>query len=191
MAATDLVSTETLLSTFTNRAESVGVKVDRVGSSQEASNWLANLRNEFEAPDLKMSIELVQAAPELMSAIDLAGLARSTPEAVDDVKDAPFGVSVAKLAVAETGSVLLAEESLMARAVGLLTLAHVTICRTDDLVPKLEEAAVALREIASQPNGGYATLVTGPSRTADIELSLTIGVQGPARVWVLFVDNLT
>ena len=48
-----------------------------------------------------------------------------------------------------------------------------------------------LREIASRPGGSYATLVTGPSRTADIERVLTVGVQGPARIAVLFVDDLT
>ncbi|MDQ3413285.1 MAG: lactate utilization protein, partial [Chloroflexota bacterium] len=41
------------------------------------------------------------------------------------------------------------------------------------------------------PGGAYATLVTGPSRTADIERVLTVGVQGPARLIVLFVDELS
>jgi L-lactate dehydrogenase complex protein LldG len=191
MTTTETSTIEDLLTTYASRAEPVGVKVERVASSQEACAWLASLRPELEAPELAISAELIEAAPLLKSALDGAGVSWSTPADLDTVKDAPFGVSIAKLAVAETGSILLAEASLTARAVGLLSLAHVTVCRTDDLVPKLEDAAIALREIASQPNGGYATLVTGPSRTADIEMSLTVGVQGPARVWVLFVDNLT
>ncbi len=95
------------------------------------------------------------------------------------------------MAIAETGSIMLAEESLADRAVGLVSIAHVTLCRTSDLVPSLADAATVLREIASRPHGGYATLVTGPSRTADIEMSLTVGVQGPAKVYALFVDDLT
>ncbi|MDP9363469.1 MAG: lactate utilization protein, partial [Chloroflexota bacterium] len=87
-------------------------------------------------------------------------------------------------------SVLLAEPTLHDRAVGMLTVAQLVLCPTAALVPSLDEAAPTLREIALRPGGGYATLVTGPSRTADIERVLTVGVQGPARVEVLFVDDL-
>jgi L-lactate dehydrogenase complex protein LldG len=75
--------------------------------------------------------------------------------------------------------------------VGLLTIAHITVVRSSDLVPSLSEASIALREVALRPGGGYASLVTGPSRTADIEMSLTVGVQGPARVFIIFVDELS
>ncbi|MFL5760013.1 MAG: lactate utilization protein C [Thermomicrobiales bacterium] len=190
-----MTTTETkfdaLLATFTGRAEPVGVQVSRIARCDDAATWIANLRAELAAPTAAVSSEVVAAAPDLISALDVADIPWFAPADPQAAKDAPLGVSIAKLAVAETGSVLLAEESLSARAVGLLSLAHVVICRTADLVPSLEEAATVLREIAVRPHGGYATLVTGPSRTADIELSLTIGVQGPARVWVLFVDNLT
>jgi L-lactate dehydrogenase complex protein LldG len=191
MTTTDTRTTEALLMTYTSRAEPVGIHVDRVNTSDAAATWLANLRTELEAAELAISSEVVAVAPGLISELESAGVAWITPADSETAKDAPLGVSVARMAVAETGSVLLAEESLAARAVGLLSLAHVVICRTSDLAPTLEEAAAALDEIATRPGGGYATLVTGPSRTADIELSLTVGVQGPARVWVLFVDNLT
>jgi L-lactate dehydrogenase complex protein LldG len=190
MTTTDTQTTETLLATYTSRAEPVGIRVDRVDTSSAAATWLANLRTELEAAELAISSEAVAAAPGLIFELESAEVVWNAPADPEAVKDAPLGVSVARMAVAETGSVLLAEESLAARAVGLLSLAHVVICRTSDLAPTLEDAAAALHEIATRPGGGYATLVTGPSRTADIELSLTIGVQGPARVWVLFVDNL-
>jgi L-lactate dehydrogenase complex protein LldG len=47
-----------------------------------------------------------------------------------------------------------------------------------------------LRQFAVAPGGSFATLVTGPSRTADIERVLTVGVQGPGAVMVVFVDEL-
>jgi L-lactate dehydrogenase complex protein LldG len=190
LATTETQTLERLLITFTTRAEAVGIRVDRVTTAEDAAARLNDLRSELEAPALSISSELVDAAPALIATLDAAGIAWSSPADPTEARDVPLGVSLAKLAVAETGSVLLAEESLAARSVGLLSLANVVICRTGDLVETLEEAAVALKEIAIRPGGGYATLVTGPSRTADIELSLTIGVQGPARLLVLFVDNL-
>jgi L-lactate dehydrogenase complex protein LldG len=190
MTTTETQTAEALLAIYTSRAEPVGIRVDRVATSEAAATWLANLRTELETSELAISSEVVAAAPALISGLESTGVPWNTPADPESAKDAPLGVSVARMAVAETGSVLLAEESLAARAVGLLSLSHVVICRTSDLAPTLEEAASPLQEIATRPGGGYATLVTGPSRTADIELSLTIGVQGPARVWVLFVDNL-
>jgi L-lactate dehydrogenase complex protein LldG len=47
-----------------------------------------------------------------------------------------------------------------------------------------------LRQVALTPGGAFATLLTGPSRTADIERVLTVGVQGPGKVMTLFVDDL-
>ena len=83
---------------------------------------------------------------------------------------------------------MLAEKTLGDRGVGLLSLVNIMLIPVDDVVPSLTEAAAIIREVALK--GGYATLVTGPSRTADIEMSLTVGVQGPARVHYLFVETI-
>ena len=97
--------------------------------------------------------------------------------------------AIALFAVAETGSVAVAlprEERgrcLLAERLWLLVPA-------DELVPTLD---VALERIEALVRTGtpYVTLMTGPSRTADIEMSLTVGVQGPARVVTIFVDDLS
>jgi L-lactate dehydrogenase complex protein LldG len=133
---------------------------------------------------------LQAAAPALIDALAASGLACDPPSEPETALDAPLGLSLARLAVAETGSVLLAEETLSDRAIGMLSSVHLIICPTPSLVPSLSDAADVLRTVAARPGGGYATLVTGPSRTADIERVLTVGVQGPARLLVLFVDEL-
>jgi L-lactate dehydrogenase complex protein LldG len=97
---------------------------------------------------------------------------------------------MATMAVAETGSVLLVERSLPDRTVSMLSLALAVVCPTRALVPSLDEAMDELRQVALDPGGAFATLLTGPSRTADIERVLTVGVQGPGKVMTLFVDDL-
>ncbi len=106
------------------------------------------------------------------------------------VADAPAGLSHAELAIAETGSVLLAENSLEGRIVSMLTLTHFVLVRLQDLVPMLDQAGERLRQYAraGSDQRRYMSFVTGPSRTADIERTLTIGVQGPREVCVLVVD---
>ena len=98
------------------------------------------------------------------------------------IADRPVGIAQARLAIAETGSVLLIEPSPIERAVSLLTRHLIVAVDEDDILDELSEGFAWL---AQQPRAAaYATFVTGPSRTADIERSLTIGVQGPSRLTV-------
>jgi len=107
------------------------------------------------------------------------------------VADAPAGLSGAELAIAETGSVLLAENTLEARVVSMLTLAHFVLVGEDRLVPMLDDAAGILQQFsrAGSDQRHYMSFVTGPSRTADIERTLTIGVQGPKTLCVIIVAD--
>ena len=86
-------------------------------------------------------------------------------------------------AIAETGSLALLSQPGCSRVVSLLPALHVAIVRPEDLCFGMGEFfAARADDIAGVSN---LTLVSGPSRTADIELSLTIGVHGPARVVVI------
>lgn len=107
------------------------------------------------------------------------------------VADAPAGLSGGELAIAETGSVLLAENTLAARVVSMLTLAHFVLIDESRLVPMLNDAAVVLQQLsrADSDQRRYMSFVTGPSRTADIERTLTIGVQGPKVLCVIIVAD--
>ena len=108
------------------------------------------------------------------------------------VADAPAGLSVAELAIAETGSVLLADNALEARVVSMLTLTHFVLVRKEKLFPMLEDAGKLLLDFTKTgiDQRHYISLVTGPSRTADIERTLTIGVQGPKALCVIVVGNI-
>ena len=104
------------------------------------------------------------------------------PTTIEAIADRAVGIVRAALAVAETGSVVLVEPDPVDRYVSLLTRHLIVVVREEEIVATLAEA---FEWLASQPRAAaYATFVTGPSRTADIERSLTIGVQGPSRLTV-------
>ena len=178
-----------LLPTFRARAEALGVRVERVSDVTAAAAIIAAFAAEIGAARPIIAAEL-NDLPALMTSLTTAGLTLHPAGEPSETRDAPLGISLAHLAIAETGSVLLAEPALADRAIGMLAATHLIICCTADLVASLHDAAAALRAVATRPSGGYATLVTGPSRTADIERVLTVGVQGPGRVVVVFVDDL-
>jgi L-lactate dehydrogenase complex protein LldG len=97
--------------------------------------------------------------------------------------EAGVGVTGCHAAIAETGSLVLLSGPGTSRTVSLLPPLHVALVRPEDLhfsMGGFFEAAAAQIARAS-----CCTFVTGPSRTADIELSLTVGVHGPGRVVVI------
>ncbi len=175
---------------FSERIAPLGVDVHRVETVAEAKSVIQTL-----AEAIGTEIALISA--ELEAAYDAAfietaeGNSLKFDVAVDpaESRDAPLGVALAKHAIAETGSVVLSEPDLANRSVGLLSLNLVVIVPTCTLLASLDEIAAFLRAQAKRPGGAYSTLLTGPSRTADIEMSLTVGVQGPGRVVVVFVDE--
>jgi L-lactate dehydrogenase complex protein LldG len=93
------------------------------------------------------------------------------------------GVSRTVYALADTGSVVLAASPEEPRAASLLPDVHVTLVSEDVILPGLDELFAAVGE--DLPSS--LAIVTGPSRSADIEQTLTIGVHGPGIVHVVLL----
>lgn len=125
---------------------------------------------------------------DLQQSMGDMGLQVRTDPSPESTRDQPWGVSYARAAIAETGSVILHENRLDQRSVSLMTESLIVFCPLDRLLPSLDEAASVLRDIGSD-GSSYATFVSGPSRTADIERQLTLGVQGPSTLHVVFLRN--
>ena len=106
----------------------------------------------------------------------------STAASAPTLEDA--GVSTAIYGLADTGSVVLAAAPDEPRARSLLPDVHVTLLREDRILPGLAELFAALG--ADLPSA--LAIVTGPSRSADIEQKLAVGVHGPGEVHVVLLS---
>jgi L-lactate dehydrogenase complex protein LldG len=96
---------------------------------------------------------------------------------------AEIGVTGCDAAIAETGSLVLLSGPGKPRAASLLPPVHVAVARRNDLRFSMGEF---FREYVDAIAGAACcTFITGPSRTADIELTLTLGVHGPGKVIVV------
>jgi L-lactate dehydrogenase complex protein LldG len=96
---------------------------------------------------------------------------------------AEIGVTGCHGAIAETGSLALISGPGCSRTVSLLPPVHVALVRRADLVATMGDFFAAHADAMAR--AANCTFVTGPSRTADIELSLTIGVHGPGKVAII------
>jgi L-lactate dehydrogenase complex protein LldG len=90
------------------------------------------------------------------------------------------GLTGALAGVAETGTLILPGGKGRPLTASLLPFVHIAILRAEDILPDMA-AALKLRELSQC---SAAALVSGPSRTADIEMTLTLGVHGPREVHV-------
>jgi L-lactate dehydrogenase complex protein LldG len=101
----------------------------------------------------------------------------------EEQASAEIGVTGCDGAIAETGSLVLLSGRGRSRTVSLLPPVHLALVRPQDLHFSMGEFFAR----TGAPGGEEAccTFVTGPSRTADIELTLTLGVHGPGKVIVV------
>jgi L-lactate dehydrogenase complex protein LldG len=92
---------------------------------------------------------------------------------------ADIGLTGCEAALAETGSLAMVAGPGRPRTPSLLPYVHVVIIRGSDIVLGMGEFFERYKALPRLP---YVVFITGPSRTADIELSLTLGVHGPGKV---------
>jgi hypothetical protein len=98
------------------------------------------------------------------------------------------GVSLAWRGVAENGSLVLLSGPENPTSLNFLPDHHIVVLHGKDLVPHLEPVWVAIRERGEQGWPRTVNVITGPSRTADIELTIQLGAHGPRSLHVLLVD---
>jgi len=98
------------------------------------------------------------------------------------------GITGAFLALAETGTLMLLSGPETPATVSLVPETHVAVLRTDRLVATMEDGWARLRsEKGRMPRA--VNFVSGPSRTADVEQTVTLGAHGPRRVLVILVGT--
>jgi L-lactate dehydrogenase complex protein LldG len=173
----------TLFDTFKVRAEAVSAEVHRVATRREAIDFIATFLN-GQSP-------AVWAPGSLLDGVDRDRLAARIPGLTFDVtRDAAeksaVGITQIECAIASTGTLVTDAAPVERRLVSALPPIHLAIAPTDAIHPDM---AAALAQIHPS-RCGYISMITGPSRTADIERVLTIGVHGPSRLVIVFVDDL-
>jgi L-lactate dehydrogenase complex protein LldF len=95
------------------------------------------------------------------------------------------GVTKAVCGLADTGSVVVADGEGNPLQASLLPAIHIVVLCASNILPSLSDAMTLPGVHQSQAS----VVITGPSRTADIEMSLTIGMHGPGEVHVFLVDD--
>ncbi len=179
-----------IFETFKLRAEAVSAEVHRFPQKTEALDFIVQYLQSAGVTDSPLSYAVWADCP-FLSGVDKQRICEQVPGLSFNVtreKAAASKVGISQLdwAMANTGSLIQDAAPVERRLVSTLPNIHIAVIQTDRLLPDLPSVLSKIRP--EQTN--YISFITGPSRTADIERVLTIGVHGPEKLIIVFVDQV-
>jgi L-lactate utilization protein LutC len=173
---------ETRISSLLHRVEALAGKTRRAATPEEARAYVSSILNGKSAvasnapflrhcgiPDLPGVQSGFTAAPELRALCATADV----------------GITSADYALADTGTLVLLSSPEEARMISLLPPVHIAIVPQERVLTGLDELLTILPDPGARSSS--MVLITGPSRTADIEQILVRGVHGPGEIHVVVV----
>lgn len=181
------------------RAQVAGVQAReafsaRMGANAGTVQHLDGVADIFPAIAAYLRAQEVTGPLRLQPEPLLCGLARAplaswaVAEGVPEPGDAT-GVSVAFAGIAETGSLLMHSGDNAPTLINFLPETHIAILPVCRLVGALEDGWERLRRARNRQMPRAVNLISGPSRTADIAMTMIMGAHGPKRLHVLLVDG--
>jgi len=186
-ATVPFVSDErSLVETFKQQLESVGGHCIVVSDESELTTALKHVVGEIEANGLETRRVALSDSPLLgviMRDLEAQGHEIAMTPSASDLFQFDVGITSAQAAIAETGTLVLEQARERNRLVSLLPPVHIAIVNAGDICATMSEAITRARNESATSSA--ITFITGPSRTADIELTLTIGVHGPKELYVI------
>lgn len=177
-----------LFSEFEMRTKAVSSELFRVPKISDSAAILLGLVDAIQAKKAVLVESPLQQAAGITEALRSRGVTVYTDAAdiAAHADTADIGISGVEFGIAETGSVFQDGYDIATRLVTILPPLHVVFLQSAHILPGIEEA---FEVISPGFDRGYVGFITGPSRTADIERVLTIGVHGPSRFAIIAVDE--
>lgn len=169
-----------LVDLFKQRVEAVNGHGIIVNSDTDIADALSRIITDLKAQRLAISDN-----PEVERLLQLTDLEIEELGIAPDASDIfrfDVGITTAQAAIAETGTLVLESTHERHRLVSLVPPVHIAIVDASKIYETLGEALAFINKNEISP---AVTFITGPSRTADIELTLTVGVHGPQELYVI------
>jgi len=180
---------ESLFETFRARAQAVSAEVHRFTAKSEALDFIAEFLESQTAGATESPV--VWADGPYLDSSDRERMRARVPALTFEVTreraaSAAAGITEIEWSIADTGTLAGDFRTAERRLASTLPPLHIALTCTRAIQPDLPALFTRLHPRQSS----YISLITGPSRTADIERVLTIGVHGPKRLIIVFVDEL-
>ena len=178
------MSSEDRLNEFEKRFLAVGGTYHHVSEPDAIKPALAEILADKTGLKVATDDSANSLVPNLAEYLQDLGMI-AVPPLPEDAHDAAVGITAVEAALAYSGSLLVTSLHRGELAASLLPPVHIALTARSVLVDGVPDLLTHLDQLG-WPRG--AALITGPSRTADIELTLVTGVHGPREVHVILLD---
>ena len=108
----------------------------------------------------------------------------------DKFNEVSVGVTTCDFLISRFGSVMVSSGLGSGRRIFVFPETHVVIAKASQVVPELKDALAGMKKKYSENLPSQITVITGPSRTADIEKTLVMGAHGPKNLYVFMIDDM-
>jgi L-lactate dehydrogenase complex protein LldG len=175
--------TEPLDVTFAEELVKISGKFGYFESEDEFLNFLESYILEQDWPVMFCFDELLQ---QLLHQVGIPY--DSDPEKITEMK---LGITRCEYLVARLGTVMVSTSISPGRKMTVFPEIHIVVAYTSQLVPDLKDAMRNIRKKYGDNFPSQVSLITGPSRTADIEKTLVLGAHGPKELYVFLIEDRT
>lgn len=178
------VDAEKLVTTFIEKAEYASASAETVKDDEELVEALARY---MRAKNLPFNVRM--GADERLSRLPLKKAMIEAKSGIAEDQD-EIGLSHAFTGIAETGTLALLSGGDNPSTINFLPANHVVVVKASDIVKTYEDMWARLRAKHPKMLPRTVNLITGPSRSADIEQTLLLGAHGPKSLHILIVQDI-
>jgi len=188
---------EKLFDALKTSSEAAGWKVYNCGTYEDASDYISSLAFERNSNHIVISDQecTENLGLEKVNLPDESEITVITSDGEPTFNrnraiEADIGVTGVDYAIAETGTCVVSASNEVGRLVSLAPPLYVAIVKKGQVLSSLDELFTMQRKQFLDGNqNSYTSLISGPSRSADIEYTLVTGVHGPGEVHLLLVEE--
>ena len=183
-------------------AETIGWKVHRASNTEDAGSIVAGICEEKSAKNVLRSSHKVLDQIVVDNAVTSTGANIETTahdgkygqSEIEESKAKAFsadvGITGVDYAIAETGTVVLHPRSGLSRLVSLAPPTHIAVLRPGEVLASMDELfAMERNDFVNGELSGSMNLISGPSKTADIEGTTVTGIHGPLEVHLVIIGE--
>jgi L-lactate dehydrogenase complex protein LldG len=184
---TRLVSSEIgMPELFKKTAAANKIEVEALRVEDLAGRLIATL-TDLKCKKVALPISPLLDRLDMVSALRAAGFdaRRWDGMTLDELYDFDCGITDVYAAVAETGSLVIRATAGHGRGLSLIPAVHIAVVEPKNFVPDLVDL---FDKVAAEGVGSSISIISGPSKTSDIEMTLVTGVHGPCKVKVFLLE---